>query len=298
MAAGIDPHKIVFSGVGKQQHEIEEALNADILMFNVESAQELDRIGDIARQMDRVARVSMRINPDVDPQTHPYISTGLKKNKFGMDMLEATGAYSIAKGHPALDPVGMDCHIGSQLTHIEPFTEALEKLLGFVDRLQASDINIRYLDLGGGLGITYNEEVPPLPGELGRAIVDTLAGRKLTVILEPGRAIAGNAGILVTRVVYTKKTPTKHFVIVDAGMNDLMRPSLYQAFHASRRSSPDAAILKPWMWWGRFARARISWPWTASCQPWSLENCWPFFRPVLTVSQCHPNTIHGREPPR
>ena len=230
-AAGVDPNKIVFSGVGKQDHEIKEALAAAILMFNVESAQELERIGAIAQQINTVARISIRINPDVDPNTHPYISTGLKKNKFGLDMLEATGVYSMAKRHPALEPVGLDCHIGSQLTQIEPFTEALQKLLDFADQLKSSGIDIRYLDLGGGLGITYNEESPPLPEDLGRAIIDTLAGRQLTVILEPGRAIAGNAGILVTRVIYTKKTPAKHFVIVDAGMNDLVRPSLYQAFH-------------------------------------------------------------------
>jgi diaminopimelate decarboxylase len=238
LAAGIEPRKIVFSGVGKQDHEIKEALEADILMFNVESAQELARIGSIAQQMNVVARVSMRINPDVDPKTHPYISTGLRKNKFGLDMLEATGAYSMANSHPALDPVGMDCHIGSQLTQIAPFVEALEKLLDFCHRLQTSGIDIRYLDLGGGLGITYDEESPPLPKDLGRAIIDTLAGRKLTVILEPGRAIAGNAGILVTRVIYTKKTPAKNFVIVDAGMNDLVRPSLYQAFHRIEEVSP------------------------------------------------------------
>jgi diaminopimelate decarboxylase len=238
LAADIDPRKIVFSGVGKQDHEIEEALGAGILMFNVESAQELERIGSIAERMNTGARISIRINPDVDPKTHPYISTGLKKNKFGLDMLEATGAYSMAKSHPALDPVGMDCHIGSQLTQIEPFTEALEKLLAFADRLQRSGIDIRYLDLGGGLGITYDEEAPPLPEDLGRAIAQTLTGRKLTVILEPGRAIAGNAGILVTRVIYTKKSPTKHFVIVDAGMNDLVRPSLYQAFHRIGEVSP------------------------------------------------------------
>ena len=238
LAAGMDPRKIVFSGVGKQDHEIEEALDAGILMFNVESTQELQRIGSIAERMNTVARISIRINPDVDPKTHPYISTGLKENKFGLDMLEATGAYLMANSHPALDPVGMDCHIGSQLTRIEPFIEALEKLLTYADRLQSSGIDIRYLDLGGGLGITYNEECPPLPEVLGRAIAQTLAGRKLTVILEPGRAIAGNAGILVTRVIYTKKTPAKYFVIVDAGMNDLVRPSLYQAFHRIGEVTP------------------------------------------------------------
>lgn len=231
LTAGIDPGKIVFSGVGKQAHEIREALKADILMFNVESAQELKRIGSIAAQIDTTARVSIRINPDVDPKTHPYISTGLKKNKFGLDMLEAAGAYLMAKETPSIEPIGMDCHIGSQLTQIGPFAEALEKLLAFADRLKTSGIDIRYLDLGGGLGITYNEESPPLPAELGRAIADTLSGRDLTVILEPGRAIAGNAGILATRVLYTKKNQAKNFVIVDAAMNDLVRPSLYDAYH-------------------------------------------------------------------
>jgi diaminopimelate decarboxylase len=238
LKAGIPPRKIVFSGVGKQEHEIREALKADILMFNVESTQELERIGRIAAAMNTPARISIRINPDVDPKTHPYISTGLKKNKFGLDILEATGAYLLAKETPFLEPVGMDCHIGSQLTQIGPFVEALKKLLAFADRLQSSGVNIRYLDLGGGLGITYNEEAPPLPADLGRAIADTLAGRDMTVILEPGRAIAGNAGILVTRVLYTKKTSAKNFIIVDAAMNDLVRPSLYGAFHRIGEVTP------------------------------------------------------------
>jgi diaminopimelate decarboxylase len=231
LEAGIQPGKIVFSGVGKQDHEIEKALAADILMFNVESIQELDRIGSIAARMNTVARIGIRINPDVDPKTHPYISTGLSKNKFGLDMLEATGAFLMAKENPSLEPVGMDCHIGSQLTEIEPFVEALKKLLAFADQLRSSGIAIRNLDLGGGLGITYDTEAPPLPADLGRAISDTVADRALTVILEPGRAIAGNAGILVTRVIYTKKNKAKHFVIVDAAMNDLVRPSLYHAYH-------------------------------------------------------------------
>jgi diaminopimelate decarboxylase len=231
LAAGIDPRRIVFSGVGKQDHEIREALEADILMFNVESVQELERIGNHAVEMGQVARISIRINPDVDPKTHPYISTGLKKNKFGLDMLEAAGAYVMAKEHPALEPVGMDCHIGSQLTQIGPIVEALQKLLAFADRLQASGVTIRYLDLGGGLGITYDDESPPQPADLGQAIADALTDREMTVIVEPGRAIAGNAGILVTRVLYTKQTEQKNFVIVDAAMNDLVRPSLYGAYH-------------------------------------------------------------------
>ena len=231
LKAGINPNKIVFSGVGKQDHEIREALAADILMFNVESVQELDQIGKLATQLNTVARISLRINPDVDPKTHPYISTGLKKNKFGLDVLEATGAYLMAKEIPSLEPVGMDCHIGSQLTEIEPFVQALKKLLTFADQLHRSGIDIRYLDLGGGLGITYNKEAPPLPVDLGRAIADKLADRNLTVILEPGRAIAGNAGILVTQLRYTKKTQEKIFFVVDAAMNDLIRPALYGAYH-------------------------------------------------------------------
>lgn len=244
LKAGIDPRKIVFSGVGKQEHEIRQALATDILMFNVESAQEMERIGRIAAEMSREARISIRINPDVDPKTHPYISTGLKKNKFGLDILEATGLYLLAKETPFLEPVGIDCHIGSQLTQIGPFAEALGKLLDFVDQLQQSGVTIRYFDLGGGLGITYNDEEPPLPEELGRVIAKSLAGKPLTVILEPGRAIAGNAGILVTRVLYTKRTAVKKFVIVDAAMNDLVRPSFYGAYHRIGEVSPQARQLE------------------------------------------------------
>jgi diaminopimelate decarboxylase len=244
LKAGIEPRKIVFSGVGKQEHEIREALATDILMFNVESAQEMEMIGRIAAEMSREARISIRINPDVDPKTHPYISTGLKKNKFGLDILEATGLYLLAKEMPFLEPVGIDCHIGSQLTQIGPFAEALGKLLDFVDQLRQSGVTIRYFDLGGGLGITYNDEEPPLPEELGRVIAKSLAGKPLTVILEPGRAIAGNAGILVTRVLYTKRTPVKKFVIVDAAMNDLVRPSFYGAYHRIGEVSPQARQLE------------------------------------------------------
>jgi len=251
LAAGIDPMKIVFSGVGKQAHEIRQALASGILMFNVESVQELEHIGNIAAQMNTTARIGIRINPDVDPKTHPYISTGLRKNKFGLDILDAAGAYLMAKNNPTLEPVGMDCHIGSQLTQIGPFVEALEKLLAFADRLASSGVAIRYLDLGGGLGITYNEEEPPLPADLGRAIGATLGARDLTVILEPGRAIAGNAGILVTRVLYLKSNRTKNFVIVDAAMNDLVRPALYGAFHRiaevvpKRRRSINVDVVGP-----------------------------------------------------
>ncbi|MBN2141361.1 MAG: diaminopimelate decarboxylase [Desulfovibrionaceae bacterium] len=231
LTAGVGPEKIVYSGVGKKAEEIARALEAGILMFNVESRAELERINAIAGQSGKRARVSLRINPDVDPKTHPYISTGLKKNKFGLDIDQSLAAYQRAKELKAIEPVGIDCHIGSQLTSLDPFMEALDKVLAFYERLKDLGLDIRYLDLGGGLGITYDEEDPPHPSELGRALTEALRDLPLTLILEPGRVIAGNAGILVTEVLYTKKTPSKEFVIVDAAMNDLVRPSLYGSFH-------------------------------------------------------------------
>lgn len=231
LKAGVDPQKIVYSGVGKREHEIREALISDILMFNVESRQELEKINQVAVEMDTTARISLRINPDVDPKTHPYISTGLKKNKFGLDIEQALDSYKLARDLPNIDPVGIDCHIGSQLTDIEPFIEALNRIKKFHLQLKDLGIQIKYLDLGGGLGITYDEETPPHPVEFGKAIKENLKDLKLTLILEPGRVIAGNAGILVTRVLYTKKSPSKNFIIVDAAMNDLVRPSLYGSFH-------------------------------------------------------------------
>ena len=231
LKAGVPANKIVFSGVGKKAYEIAEALKADILMFNVESVGEMHRINEVAESMNKIARISFRINPDVDPKTHPYISTGMKKNKFGLDMETAKEAYKTAKELSNVSPIGMDCHIGSQLTTIEPFLEALDKLLAFRDELGSNGIEIEHLDLGGGLGITYDEEEPPHPKEFGEALSKALAGKGLKVVLEPGRVIAGNAGILVGEVIYTKKTPTKDFLIVDAAMNDLVRPSLYQSYH-------------------------------------------------------------------
>ncbi|EMG38827.1 diaminopimelate decarboxylase [Desulfocurvibacter africanus PCS] len=231
LKAGVSPEKIVYSGVGKRPEEIRQALDAGILMFNVESREELRTISAIASESGRIARISLRINPDVDPKTHPYISTGMKKNKFGLDMETSLETYRMAKGLPGIEPVGIDCHIGSQLTSIEPFLEALDKLVEFYGKLREMGIDIRYLDLGGGLGITYNEEEPPHPEAFGKALTERLKGLPLTIILEPGRVIAGNAGILVTKVLYTKSTPSKDFVIVDAAMNDLVRPSLYGSFH-------------------------------------------------------------------
>lgn len=231
LRAGVDPKKIVYSGVGKKTVEIQEALFAGILMFNVESTQELERINAVAGDLGKVARVSLRINPDVDPKTHPYVSTGLKENKFGLSRTDALATYALAKSLPNVDPIGMDCHIGSQLTKLSPFLEALDKLKIFYGQLLEMGIKIKYLDLGGGLGITYNEEEPPHPEELGKALVDSLKDLDVTLILEPGRVIAGNTGILVTEVQYTKTNEDKHFVIVDAAMNDLVRPSLYGSYH-------------------------------------------------------------------
>lgn len=231
LKAGVNADKIVYSGVGKRREEIDAALDAGILMFNVESRGELERISRRAAAKGVTARISLRINPDVDPKTHPYISTGMKKNKFGLDMATSLEAYESARDLPGIEPVGIDCHIGSQLTTLEPFLEALDKLLDFRDQLGKIGIDIRYLDLGGGLGITYDEEEPPHPSEFGAALTQRLKGLPLKLILEPGRVIAGNAGMLVTEVVYTKTTPSKHFLIVDAAMNDLIRPSLYGSFH-------------------------------------------------------------------
>ncbi|EHJ46872.1 diaminopimelate decarboxylase [Solidesulfovibrio carbinoliphilus subsp. oakridgensis] len=238
LAAGVAPEKIVYSGVGKRAAEIEQALTAGILMFNVESLGELERISAIAKRLGKTAQVSLRINPDVDPKTHPYISTGLKKNKFGLDIENSLAAYAKAMELPNITPVGIDCHIGSQLTSISPFLEALDKILTFREKLCAMGIVPRYLDLGGGLGIQYDEEDPPHPKEFGEALTKALGDLPMTLILEPGRVIVGNAGILVTEVVYTKKTPSKDFVIVDAAMNDLIRPSLYDSFHAIREVRP------------------------------------------------------------
>jgi len=238
LAAGVDPAKIVYSGVGKRGKEIEEALNAGILMFNVESVGELERLSAIATRLGKNANVSLRINPNVDPKTHPYISTGLKKNKFGLDIEHSLAAYAKAMELPGVTPIGIDCHIGSQLTSISPFLEALDKILAFREKLLGMGIETRYLDLGGGLGIQYNEEEPPHPREFGQALTAAIKDLPITLILEPGRVIVGNAGILVTEAVYTKKTPSKDFIIVDAGMNDLIRPSLYDSYHTIREVRP------------------------------------------------------------
>jgi diaminopimelate decarboxylase len=238
LRAGIQPAKIVYSGVGKTRTEILQALEAGILMFNVESMGELEKISEVANQTGHTANVALRINPDVDPHTHPYISTGLKENKFGLDMEQSYAAYMRAMELPAITPMGIDCHIGSQLTSLSPFREAVEKILLFREKLCSAGLCIDYIDLGGGLGIPYDTEEPPHPQEFGKLLTDMLSGLGVTLILEPGRVIAGNAGILVTKVQYTKKTATKEFVIVDAAMNDLIRPSLYQSHHRIAEVSP------------------------------------------------------------
>ncbi len=231
LQGGADPGLIVFSGVGKREDEIRRALEAGILMFNVESREELTTINRIAGEMGKRAPIAFRVNPDVDPMTHPYISTGLKKNKFGIPIEAAGEAYAAARLLPHVEPIGVDCHIGSQLTELSPFLDALNRVKDLIRSLREEGIGIRYLDVGGGLGINYDEEEPPHPTEYGRALIRNTKGLGCTLILEPGRVIVGNAGILVTRVLYTKENNGKKFVVVDAGMNDLVRPSLYQAYH-------------------------------------------------------------------
>lgn len=230
LQAGGKPECIVFSGVGKLAHEIETALQLDILCFNVESEQELDRINEIAGRLKKTARISFRVNPDVDAKTHPYISTGLKDNKFGVPFADAEQVYLKASGLKNIEIIGMDCHIGSQLTELSPYIDAFDRLLDLIERLRDQGINIHHLDLGGGLGIRYRDEEPPLPAEWAGALRDRLTKFAGTVVVEPGRAIAGNAGILVSRVNYLKHGADKNFAVIDAAMNDLIRPSLYGAW--------------------------------------------------------------------
>ncbi|MBV5301526.1 MAG: diaminopimelate decarboxylase [Methylococcales bacterium] len=230
LQAGGDPKKVVFSGVGKREDEIRAALKIGIRCFNIEVLGELERINQVAGELGVRAPVSFRVNPDVDAQTHPYISTGLKENKFGIAIEEALEAYQAAAALPNIDVVGVDCHIGSQLTQTRPFLDALDKVLLLIDKLRGHDITLKHLDLGGGLGICYRDEQPPEPADYITAILARLGDTPLEIMLEPGRAIVGNAGILVTRVEYLKPTEHKNFAIVDAAMNDLVRPALYGAW--------------------------------------------------------------------
>ena len=232
LLAGADPQKIVYTGVGKTEEEIVYALKSNILMLNVESTQELFSIDRAAEETGIKAKVALRVNPDIDAKTHPYISTGLKTHKFGISMTDALEGYRLAQSLKSIEVVGIHKHIGSQITHIRPFVDALERIVAMIDILKSEGLNIRYLDIGGGLGITYKDESPPHPKELAEEIVPILKGTGCTIIFEPGRVIVGNAGILVTKVLYTKQSEGKNFMIVDAAMNDLVRPSLYGSYHS------------------------------------------------------------------
>ena len=234
LKAGIDPGKIVYSGVGKREEELVYALESGILLFNVESPQEMHCLNRVAEGMGKKAKVALRVNPDVDPKTHPYISTGLKENKFGVNIKDALEQYRVASGLKGLQVAGVSCHIGSQLTSISPFVDALKKLKDLIEALTRMGMGIDYLDLGGGLGITYQDESPPPPMEYAAAIQAELGETGLTLILEPGRVLVGNAGILVAEVIYSKSSEDKIFFVVDAAMNDLMRPSLYNSYHEIR----------------------------------------------------------------
>jgi diaminopimelate decarboxylase len=251
LKAGIPAKKIVYAGVGKTADEIRFALKSKILMFNVESENELREIDRIAADMKVKASIALRINPDIDPQTHPYISTGLKKHKFGIPIDDALEHYKFAKSLKNIAVVGIHKHIGSQLTKISPFVDALKRILILIDELAKSGIRIDFLDIGGGLGITYLDEHPPQPRDLAGHILPLLEGRDVTVVMEPGRSLVGNAGILVTKTLYLKEGEEKNFVIVDAGMNDLMRPSLYNAYHhiqpvvKTRRDTIIADVVGP-----------------------------------------------------
>ena len=231
IAAKGDPKKIVFSGVGKSKEDIELAIKHDILTFNVESEAELYRIQSIAKKLSKVASISIRVNPDVDPKTHPYISTGLKDNKFGVDEQNAISMYKIANKLSSIEIKGVDCHIGSQITELQPFEDSIKKLLLLIDHLKSIDISIEHIDIGGGIGIQYSNEVPPTFSDYAKTVKNTLKGRNLKIIFEPGRALIGKAGILLTEVEYIKNSSEKNFIIINAAMNDLMRPALYGAFH-------------------------------------------------------------------
>jgi diaminopimelate decarboxylase len=239
LKAGVDPRKVVYSGVGKKDDEIEYALTNDILMFNVESEQELDRINEIAGHLGRKAGIAIRVNPDVDPETHPYISTGLRKAKFGINIERSLAQYQRANEMKNLEILGIDCHIGSQLTKVAPFVDAIKKLKRLIVGLNEMGINISYFDMGGGLGIRYSEEEPPLPAAYGQAIALETKGLGLHLLVEPGRNLVGNAGILVGKCLYTKKGEENNFVIIDVAMNDLARPSLYGSYHGVQAVSMD-----------------------------------------------------------
>jgi len=229
--AGVPANRIMFAGVGKTRDEIGQAIDEDVLAFNVESSAELEAIADVAREKGRTARVSVRVNPDVDPQTHPYISTGLKKNKFGVPADRVLEVYRQARDSRYLEPIGIQMHIGSQLVHVQPIVDAVSRLIDLVNRLRGEGIALKYFDIGGGLGIRYHDEEPEGPGDLSARVLPMIRDLGVTFLCEPGRFIVGSSGALLTRTLYHKENVAKTFVIVDAGMNDLIRPSLYDAYH-------------------------------------------------------------------
>ena len=246
LAAQVPADRIVFSGVGKSDAEIAAALEAGVGCFNVESAQELDRLASVAGATAKQAPVSLRVNPDIDARTHPYITTGLHENKFGIPVDDVRGLYARAVANPSLDVRGIDCHIGSQLGSLEPYLDALDRLLALVDSLAADGIRLAHLNLGGGLGIRYRDESPPEPAALAGAVAERLAGREIVLLLEPGRSIVGNAGVLLTRVEYLKHNGAKRFAVVDAAMNDLIRPALYDAWHDIVPVRPREGVSEPY----------------------------------------------------
>lgn len=246
IAAGGDPKKVVFSGVGKTQAEMKKALEAGVLCFNVESKAELHRLSEVALSCNKVAKISLRVNPDVDAKTHPYISTGLKENKFGIAIDDALDTYRVAAALENIEITGVDCHIGSQLTEVTPFLDAIDRLLVLIDQLKAEGIVLKHLDIGGGLGVTYQEETPPNAGDYLAQVIEKIKGRNLELVMEPGRSIVANAGILVTQVEYLKPTADKNFAIVDAAMNDNIRPALYQAWQAIEPVTKSSGEAQSW----------------------------------------------------
>ena len=246
LAARVPAARIVFSGVGKSDAEMAAALEAGVGCFNVESAQELDRLASLARAAGKPAPVSLRVNPDIDARTHPYITTGLHENKFGIPVEDAPALYARAALSPSLELRGIDCHIGSQLASLEPYVDALDRLLALVDTLARDGIPLAHLNLGGGLGIRYRDESPPDPAALAGAVAERLAGREIVLMLEPGRSIVGNAGVLLTRVEYLKRNGSKRFAVVDAAMNDLIRPALYDAWHDIVPVRPREGVPQPY----------------------------------------------------
>jgi diaminopimelate decarboxylase len=245
LKAGVDPQKVVYSGVGKKDDEIEYALNTGILMFNVESEQELTRISEIASRTGKRAGIAIRVNPDVDPGTHPYITTGLKNAKFGITIERALAEYSRATTLPGVDVIGIDMHIGSQLTKVNPFVDSIDKLKAMIATLRSQGIDLKYFDCGGGLGIQYNAEEPPLPADYGKEIVAATKDLGMHLVFEPGRNLVGNAGILVSKCLFTKARDEKNFIMIDAGMNDLARPALYDSYHGVQavRKDQDGMIV-------------------------------------------------------